>query len=142
MAPSNPQPCDLLIEAGWVVPVEPHGVVLDDHAVAVTDGVIVGVLPTAEARGRFQPARTVSRPQFARVAHRLAPQALPAGRLGNGVESGGWGWGRHCGYHSGPDLAATGCAGHRRILAAGPRRRSSHFIRQKIPGAPAWPVTA
>jgi hypothetical protein len=48
-----PEPCDLLIEAGHVVPVEPHGVVLDDHAVAVRDGVIVAVLPTAEARARF-----------------------------------------------------------------------------------------
>ena len=27
--------CDILIEAGWVVPVEPHGVVLEDHSVAV-----------------------------------------------------------------------------------------------------------
>ena len=28
--------CDLLIEAGWVVPVVPHGVVLEEHAVAVS----------------------------------------------------------------------------------------------------------
>src|SRR5690606_5464697 len=58
MAPSNPQLCDLLIEAGWVVPVEPHGVVLDDHAVAVTDGVIVAGLPAAEARAVLQAAGT------------------------------------------------------------------------------------
>ena len=84
MASSNPQPCDLLIEAGWVVPVEPHGVVLDDHAVAVTDGVIVAVLPTAEARARFQPARTVSRPQSALIpglvnAHTHNPMSLLRG---------------------------------------------------------------
>ena len=36
--------CDLLIEAGFVVPVEPHGVVLEDHAVAITDGLITAVL--------------------------------------------------------------------------------------------------
>ena len=59
---TNPQPCDLLIEAGWVVPIEPHGVVLEDHAVAVHDGEIIAVLPAAEARSRFQPAETVSRP--------------------------------------------------------------------------------
>jgi 5-methylthioadenosine/S-adenosylhomocysteine deaminase len=58
-----PQPCDLLIEAGWVVPVEPHGVVLEDHAVAVRDGTIVALLPIAEARVRFAPAETVSRPE-------------------------------------------------------------------------------
>ena len=57
-----PQPCDLLIEAGWVVPIEPHGVVLEDHAVAVRGGEIVALLPTAEARARFRAAETVSRP--------------------------------------------------------------------------------
>ena len=34
-----PEACDLLVEAGYVVPVEPHGVVLEDHAVAVRGGV-------------------------------------------------------------------------------------------------------
>ena len=33
MTPGAPERCDLLIEAGWVVPVEPHGVVLEGHAV-------------------------------------------------------------------------------------------------------------
>ena len=61
-AAAAPQACDLLIEAGWVVPVEPHGVVLEDHAVAVSNGVIVAVLPRAEARARFQAAQVVSRP--------------------------------------------------------------------------------
>ena len=49
-AAAAPQACDLLIEAGWVVPVEPHGVVLEDHAVAVSGGAIVAILPRAEAR--------------------------------------------------------------------------------------------
>ena len=42
-----------LIHARWVVPVEPAGAVLEDHAVAVTDGRIEAVLPQAEARARF-----------------------------------------------------------------------------------------
>jgi len=54
--------CDLLIEAGFVVPVEPHGVVLEDHAVAIRGGVILALLPIAEARARFEAAETVSRP--------------------------------------------------------------------------------
>src|SRR5918993_2841909 len=54
--------CDLLIEAGWVVPVEPHAVVLEDHAVAVRGGDIVAVLPREEARARFAAAEVVSRP--------------------------------------------------------------------------------
>ncbi|MBJ6984263.1 TRZ/ATZ family hydrolase [Luteimonas sp. MC1750] len=57
-----PEACDLLVEAGHVVPVVPHGVVLEDHAVAVRDGVIVALLPRAEARARFAPAEVVSRP--------------------------------------------------------------------------------
>ena len=54
--------CDLLIEAGYVVPVVPHGVVLERHAVAVRDGVILGVLPIADARLRYEAGETVSRP--------------------------------------------------------------------------------
>jgi len=63
MADTVPQPCDLLIEARWVVPVEPHGVVLEEHAVAVRDGAIVAVLPIAEARSAFRASETVSCPQ-------------------------------------------------------------------------------
>ena len=59
---ADPQDCDLLIEAGWVVPVEPHGVVLEGHAVAVRGGEIVALLPIAEARASFRPAQVVSRP--------------------------------------------------------------------------------
>jgi 5-methylthioadenosine/S-adenosylhomocysteine deaminase len=76
--------CDLLIEAGHVVPVVPHGVVLEDHAVAVRDGVIVAVLPTAEARARFEAADVVSRSDAALVpglvnAHTHNPMTLLRG---------------------------------------------------------------
>ncbi len=75
---------DLLIEAAHVVPVEPHAVVLDDHAVAVHRGEIVAVLPIAEARARFAPAETVSRPQSAVLpglvnAHTHNPMTLLRG---------------------------------------------------------------
>jgi 5-methylthioadenosine/S-adenosylhomocysteine deaminase len=36
-----------------VVPVEPHGAVLAEHAIAVRDGVIEAILPVAEARARY-----------------------------------------------------------------------------------------
>ena len=58
---SSPIPCDLLIEAGWVVPVEPHGAVLADHAVVVRGGAILAVLPIAEARAAYRAAETISR---------------------------------------------------------------------------------
>jgi 5-methylthioadenosine/S-adenosylhomocysteine deaminase len=62
MSDAAPTRCDLLIEAGWVVPIEPHGVVLSDHAVAVSGGKIVALLPIAEARRQFAPAQAVQRP--------------------------------------------------------------------------------
>ena len=79
-----PQACDLIIEAGWVVPVVPHGVVLADHAVAVSGGAIVAVLPTAEARARYQARQVVSRPDAALVpglvnAHTHNPMTLLRG---------------------------------------------------------------
>ncbi len=58
----RPEACDLLIEAGFVVPVQPHGVVLEDHAVAVSGGAILAVLPTAQARERYAAKQVVSRP--------------------------------------------------------------------------------
>lgn len=47
------QSIDLLIEPRWLVPVEPHGVVLEHHAVAVDGDRIVAVLPAAEAQQRY-----------------------------------------------------------------------------------------
>ncbi len=61
------EPCDLLLEAGFVVPVVPKATVLADHAVAVKDGRILAVLPRAEARSRFLPAEIVSRPEAALI---------------------------------------------------------------------------
>lgn len=42
-------PVDLLIAARWIVPVEPAGMVLEDHAVAISAGRIVALLPRSEA---------------------------------------------------------------------------------------------
>ncbi len=78
------QSCDLLIEAGFVVPVEPHAVVLENHAVAVKDGAIVAILPTDAARLRFEAKETVSRPDAALIpglvnAHAHNPMTLLRG---------------------------------------------------------------
>lgn len=56
---------DLLINARWVIPIEPDGTVLDHHAVAVRDGVIVAVLPQESARASFAATSTVDLPQHA-----------------------------------------------------------------------------
>ncbi|MBX3670246.1 MAG: TRZ/ATZ family hydrolase [Rhodocyclaceae bacterium] len=54
-----PQSVDLLIEARWVLPVEPADLCLAHHAVAVASGRIVDVLPIAEARRRYAAATRV-----------------------------------------------------------------------------------
>ncbi len=85
--PPTPEPCDLLIEAGWVVPMQalqPHDTVLHDHAVAIRGDSIVAVLPTAQARMRFKAAQTVSRPNAALIpgfvnAHVHNPMTLLRG---------------------------------------------------------------
>ncbi|WP_345531786.1 TRZ/ATZ family hydrolase [Viridibacterium curvum] len=50
---------DTLIEARWVVPVEPADTTLENHALAIRDGAIVALLPISDARLRFSPAETV-----------------------------------------------------------------------------------
>lgn len=59
MSNTPPKSIDLLIEARWVVPVQPHGMVLEDHAVAVDKDVIVAVLPIAQAREVYAPRERV-----------------------------------------------------------------------------------
>jgi 5-methylthioadenosine/S-adenosylhomocysteine deaminase len=64
---------DTLITARWVVPIEPAGRVLDDHAVAVHRGQIVAILPAAQARARFAAIESIERP-----AHVLLPGFINA----------------------------------------------------------------
>ena len=51
---------DTLVEARWIIPVEPEGLVLENHALAIRDGRIAGILPQAEARDRLDAKNTVS----------------------------------------------------------------------------------
>ena len=45
---------DTLLNARWIVPVEPDGVVLDHHSIAISDGRIHDVLPSDQARTRYR----------------------------------------------------------------------------------------
>ncbi len=45
---------DTLIHAPLIVPVEPAGVVLENHSLAINDGRIIDILPGNEARSRYQ----------------------------------------------------------------------------------------
>ncbi|WP_341675424.1 TRZ/ATZ family hydrolase [Niveibacterium sp. SC-1] len=58
----SPESIDLLVSPRWLIPVEPAGVTLQDHAIAVRDGRIVAICPAAEADARFAPAERVELP--------------------------------------------------------------------------------
>jgi 5-methylthioadenosine/S-adenosylhomocysteine deaminase len=46
---------DLLIQARWIIPVEPVSVIHENHSLVVDDGKIVDLLPTVQAVERYQP---------------------------------------------------------------------------------------
>ncbi len=50
---------DTVVEARWVIPIEPHGAVLNDHSVAISGDRITAVLPRAEMRQRCKAGRTI-----------------------------------------------------------------------------------
>jgi 5-methylthioadenosine/S-adenosylhomocysteine deaminase len=56
------EPVDTLVSARWVMPVEPDGRVLEHHSVAIRSGRIEAVLPTGEARLRYDARETLDRP--------------------------------------------------------------------------------
>jgi 5-methylthioadenosine/S-adenosylhomocysteine deaminase len=58
-ASASPTEIDLLIEARWTIPIEPAGVVLEQHAVAIDDGRIIALLPANEANTCYAPRQRV-----------------------------------------------------------------------------------
>jgi 5-methylthioadenosine/S-adenosylhomocysteine deaminase len=75
---------DTLLEARWVIPVEPHGVVLDDHAVALAGDTIADVLPIDAARQKYGSAARVALAEHALIpglvnAHTHNPMTLMRG---------------------------------------------------------------
>ncbi|MDP2825515.1 MAG: TRZ/ATZ family hydrolase [Sulfuritalea sp.] len=57
-----PTEIDLLIRPEWIIPIEPGGVTLSGHCLAVSDGRIVALLPNDEALQRFHPRQTLDLP--------------------------------------------------------------------------------
>ncbi|TSA41054.1 MAG: TRZ/ATZ family hydrolase [Betaproteobacteria bacterium] len=55
----HPQAVDTVIEARWVLPIEPSRSVLPDHAVVINGGRIVALLPASEARINYTPKQHV-----------------------------------------------------------------------------------
>jgi 5-methylthioadenosine/S-adenosylhomocysteine deaminase len=57
---SSPQPVDLRIDARWIVPIEPTGV-LTDHSLLIRDGRIVAVCPSTQAARDYVATQRVTR---------------------------------------------------------------------------------
>ena len=75
---------DTLMQARWIIPVEPEGLVLEDHALAIDAGRIVDILPNREALAQYRPAQLESLPHHALVpglvnAHTHAAMSLLRG---------------------------------------------------------------
>ena len=75
---------DLLIDARWVIPVNPAGRVLEHHSVAVRDGRILAVQPAAAAHAAYHAAERVELPRHALIPglvnlHTHASMALMRG---------------------------------------------------------------
>ena len=75
------QTIDTLINARWVIPVEPDGKTLDRHSIAVHGGKIVEVLPTANAAKKYRATEIVDLPHHALIpglinAHTHAAMSL------------------------------------------------------------------
>lgn len=93
------QQCDTLIQARWCIPVEPDRLVLEHHAIVVTDGRIVAIEPQQQARDRFNPGVVVDRPGHVLIpglinAHTHAAMTLFPGP-GRGTAIGTLAQGRH-----------------------------------------------
>jgi 5-methylthioadenosine/S-adenosylhomocysteine deaminase len=50
---------DTLIEAKWIIPVEPDKVVLKQHVIVIDRGIIKDILPAHEAKLRYNPQHTI-----------------------------------------------------------------------------------
>lgn len=81
---STMQHCDTLIAPRWCIPVEPAGTVLSEHAIIVTNGEIMDLLPCQKAREAYQPSIVIERPNHVLIpglvnAHTHAAMTLLRG---------------------------------------------------------------
>lgn len=81
---SMPRSVDLRIDARWIVPVEPAGV-LEGGALLVHDGRIVALLPAGEADAAFAPAERISLPSHVLLPGLVNAHAHSAMSLMRGV---------------------------------------------------------
>jgi 5-methylthioadenosine/S-adenosylhomocysteine deaminase len=56
---TEPVKIDALLEARWIIPVEPAGKVLENHTLAIDQGVIQAIVPNDEAQAQFDPRERI-----------------------------------------------------------------------------------
>lgn len=64
---------DFIVAPRWLIPVEPHGVVLENHAIIISAGEVLNILPAHEARSSYPDADWHDRP-----SHVLSPGFINA----------------------------------------------------------------
>jgi len=77
-------PIDTLIKARWIIPVDPHRKVLENHALAIQAGRIVDILPAERALAQYQATQVEDLPNHALIpglvnAHTHAAMSLLRG---------------------------------------------------------------
>ena len=75
---------ETLLHARWVIPVEPDATVLEYHSIAIDEGRISAILPSADARHSYQAQTTLELDQHALIpglinAHTHAAMTLLRG---------------------------------------------------------------
>jgi 5-methylthioadenosine/S-adenosylhomocysteine deaminase len=65
--PSAPPNVDSVIEARWVIPVEPSRTVLEHHAVVIEAGAIIEIMPRATVSDRYRPRSHIQLPDHALI---------------------------------------------------------------------------
>ncbi len=70
---ANPQAIDTLISARWIIPIRPEKKILENHAIAVKDGIIIAIVPASAAERQFQAENRVNLPN-----HLLSPGLINA----------------------------------------------------------------
>ncbi|SDY32278.1 TRZ/ATZ family hydrolase [Nitrosomonas sp. Nm58] len=56
----SPVIVDTVIEARWIIPVEPEKTVLIDHAIVIDDGIIKAIVPSLQACSQFTPLNHIT----------------------------------------------------------------------------------
>ena len=64
---NHPHSVDCVIDARWVIPVEPRRTVLEHHSVAIKDGTIVDLMPSAAVSERYLPQRRIALAEHALI---------------------------------------------------------------------------